>query len=206
TPTQPHFWNARCPTASLDHGRGVLRRRLRLRRVGDSASLVPHPLRTLPQCLRVRLRRRIWPRRVLLRFSPNVSGSGSAAGSGRAAFSSASRTTSAVNSVLIDAGDQRAGCAAPNWSFNRKQASPGGATSDRANRPSTADPATASFPHLHRGLPDAAEDSDERGGGGKEENKCRLPQDVPGGRKPPPSKGAQRICRMWQLARYCCMV
>ncbi|TKW27302.1 hypothetical protein SEVIR_3G248700v4 [Setaria viridis] len=111
------------------------------------------------------------------------SGEGSAAGSGPAASSSASPATSAANSAVANAGDRevkhedsdegRSG-AAPSWSLKRKQASPG-ASSDgvkcRRSGDGELSPSVSASASASRA---AAEDSDERGAGGEEEDKRRT--------------------------------
>ncbi|CAN6346836.1 unnamed protein product [Urochloa humidicola] len=111
------------------------------------------------------------------------SGEGSAAGSGPAASTSASPATSAANSAVANAGDAevkhedsdegRSG-AAPNWSLKRKQASPG-ASSDGAKCRRSGDgelsPSASASASASRA---AAEDSDERGAVGEEDDKRRT--------------------------------
>ncbi|KAF8765633.1 hypothetical protein HU200_008124 [Digitaria exilis] len=111
------------------------------------------------------------------------SGEGSAAGSGPTVSSSASPATSAANSAVANAGDPevkhedsdegRSG-AAPNWSLKRKQASPGasldGAKCRRSGDGELSPSASASASASRA----AAEDSDERGAGGEEDDKRRT--------------------------------
>ncbi|CAN6342024.1 unnamed protein product [Urochloa humidicola] len=111
------------------------------------------------------------------------SGEGSAAGSGPAASTSASPATSAANSAVANAGDPevkhedsdegRSG-AAPNWSLKRKQVS-AGASSDGAKCRRSGDgelsPSASASVSASRA---AAEDSDERGPVGEEEDKRRT--------------------------------
>ncbi|KAL6619237.1 hypothetical protein ACP70R_034376 [Stipagrostis hirtigluma subsp. patula] len=113
------------------------------------------------------------------------SGEGSAAGSGPAASSSSSPTTSAANSAVAnadrevkheDSDEGRSGGGAPNWSLKRKQGSPGlGSDGAKCRRsgdgelsPSASASASASASRA------AAEDSDERGAVGGEEDKRRV--------------------------------
>lgn len=112
------------------------------------------------------------------------SGEGSAAGSGLAASSSASPDTSAADSAVANVGDHEVkhedsdegrSAAAPNWTLKRKQASPGGATSDGAKCRRSGDgelsPSASASASASRA---AAEDSDERGACGEEEDKRRT--------------------------------